>query len=103
VRLVLEKRIPFKLVAEEMGVSHDSVRDWVKRYQKLGESGVLAAPEDAVQEDRREPGHDDEGGGNAAQAGIGEVAGAASAVSGEGGKAGAKEERAIAAAIGDGG
>ena len=41
VRLVLEKRIPFKLVAEEMGVSHDSVRDWVKRYQKLGEAGLV--------------------------------------------------------------
>jgi transposase InsO family protein len=41
VRLVLEEHVPFATVAQELGVCHDSVRDWVKRYKTLGEAGLV--------------------------------------------------------------
>ena len=40
VQLVIQEGLPYKLVAAEVGVSADSIRDWVKRYQSLGEAGL---------------------------------------------------------------
>ena len=44
VRLRVEEGIPFGLIAQEMGVSHDVVREWVRRYQRLGEAGLAPRP-----------------------------------------------------------
>lgn len=40
VRLHVEEGIPKRLIAEELGLCHDSVADWVKRYRALGEAGL---------------------------------------------------------------
>jgi transposase InsO family protein len=44
VRLHVEEGIPFRVIAEEVGVSHDSIREWVKRYRQLGEAGLRPRP-----------------------------------------------------------
>jgi transposase InsO family protein len=44
VRLYLEEGVQLKLVAEELGVSRDSVIEWGKRYRKLGEAGLERRP-----------------------------------------------------------
>ena len=41
VRLHVEEGVPLRLIAEEVGVHYDSVRDWVNRYRRLGESGLV--------------------------------------------------------------
>jgi transposase len=44
VQLHVEEGVPFRIVAEELKVSHDSVRDWVRRYRKSGEAGLEPRP-----------------------------------------------------------
>ena len=47
VKLYLEERIPAGLVAKELGISRQTVFDWVKRYREQGEAGLQTryAPE----------------------------------------------------------
>ena len=44
VRLHLEEGLTLRLVAEETGVSRDTICDWVQRYRKLGEAGLEVHP-----------------------------------------------------------
>ena len=44
VRLHEEDGIPFRVIASELGLCHDTVRDWVERYRRLGEAGLTPRP-----------------------------------------------------------
>ena len=40
VQLHVEEGLPLCLVAEEMGMCHDTVAAWVRRYREQGEAGL---------------------------------------------------------------
>jgi transposase InsO family protein len=44
VKLHVEEGLPLKLIAEEMGVTAETLRDWVRRYQQAGEAGLTPRP-----------------------------------------------------------
>jgi len=56
VRLLLEEGIPAKLVAQELGVSHSTVWDWVHQYQNGGEADLRPKPRGASGKESGTPG-----------------------------------------------
>ena len=44
VRLFLEEGVPLELISKEIGVCHDTIKNWVKRYQAEGEAGLEDRP-----------------------------------------------------------
>jgi len=44
VKLYLEEEYPASLIASEVGCSVYSLRDWIKKYERLGEQGLKAKP-----------------------------------------------------------
>lgn len=40
VRLYLEESVPAVIVAEELGITHSTVHDWVRQYREHGEEGL---------------------------------------------------------------
>ena len=44
VRLFLEEGIPPEMISTELGVCHDTIKNWVKRYQAEGEAGLEDRP-----------------------------------------------------------
>jgi len=44
VKLHLEERLPCHDICEALGLSHDTLRDWLRRYGELGATGLYALP-----------------------------------------------------------